>query len=227
MHGIFHVDGGIVFTLKKMFTEPGKSIREYLQGKRQAHFKPVLFVLIIAGFCSLLKHVILKDSNDDIKKEIAIDVGDEPSDVLSNVDKEGLISYLNYIADWMTEHFPFVILSLVPIAALGLYLGFKKYKVNYAEWLVYSCFSAGQLLAIYFVILVFQSVFGISIYWIYVLICLAISIWTVFQFFEFKSPKILFFRFLLAVIYYCFFSGFIILLLTFFIAALGLWYYQK
>ena len=39
-HSIFHVDNGILFTLKELFTRPGQSIREYLEGKRQQHSNP-------------------------------------------------------------------------------------------------------------------------------------------------------------------------------------------
>ncbi len=55
-HGLLHVEKGILFTVKELFTRPGHTIREYLEGKRVKHFKPVSLVLLLAGFYGLLSH---------------------------------------------------------------------------------------------------------------------------------------------------------------------------
>ncbi len=33
VHGVWHVDKGIVFTIKELFTRPGHSVREFILGK--------------------------------------------------------------------------------------------------------------------------------------------------------------------------------------------------
>ena len=38
---IFQIDRGFFYTLTQLFARPGKSIREYLNGKRRKHFKPI------------------------------------------------------------------------------------------------------------------------------------------------------------------------------------------
>ncbi|MBC8155688.1 MAG: DUF3667 domain-containing protein [Bacteroidetes bacterium] len=40
-HGLLHIDKGILYTTKELFTRPGHSIREFLLGKRVKHFKPI------------------------------------------------------------------------------------------------------------------------------------------------------------------------------------------
>ena len=55
-HGLFHFDKGILFTVKELFTRPGHSIREFIQGKRVQHFKPVSLVLILATVYAFLFH---------------------------------------------------------------------------------------------------------------------------------------------------------------------------
>src|SRR5208283_4811746 len=55
-HGLLHIDKGILYTTKELFTRPGHSIREFIEGKRVRHFKPISLVLVLAGIYGLLYH---------------------------------------------------------------------------------------------------------------------------------------------------------------------------
>ena len=49
IHGVWHVDKGILFTLKALFTRPGHFVRNYIEGKRVNYFNFVsLLILIMA-----------------------------------------------------------------------------------------------------------------------------------------------------------------------------------
>ncbi|HQV75647.1 MAG TPA: DUF3667 domain-containing protein, partial [Flavobacteriales bacterium] len=54
LSSVFVLERGILFTLKELFTRPGYMMREYLDGKRKAHFKPLSFVLVMAAVYSIL-----------------------------------------------------------------------------------------------------------------------------------------------------------------------------
>ena len=54
VHGIFHVDKGFLYTLKILFTTPGHSIREFIQGKRVNIFNFVTLLVIIVGVSHFL-----------------------------------------------------------------------------------------------------------------------------------------------------------------------------
>ena len=41
-HGLFHFDSGILYTAKQLFTKPGMAIKEFIEGNRIKHFKPLL-----------------------------------------------------------------------------------------------------------------------------------------------------------------------------------------
>lgn len=45
---------GLFYTAKSLFTNPGKAIEEYLQGKRVKHIKPFTFLILIVGLYVLL-----------------------------------------------------------------------------------------------------------------------------------------------------------------------------
>lgn len=52
-HALTHLDKGILYTGKKMLSEPGRTLRDYLYGKRIRHSNPFLMLIIIGGLCSL------------------------------------------------------------------------------------------------------------------------------------------------------------------------------
>ncbi|HEX5000959.1 MAG TPA: DUF3667 domain-containing protein [Bacteroidia bacterium] len=54
MHGFFHVDRGLIHTIRELAIRPGYAIREYLNGKRGYHFNPVLFLVLTSSLASLL-----------------------------------------------------------------------------------------------------------------------------------------------------------------------------
>lgn len=78
LHALFHVDKGLFYTAKEMLLRPGKTILEYLEGKRIYHFNPLLFLILLGGTASLLYHnlhvnVVVQEVNfDAMDKETPI-----------------------------------------------------------------------------------------------------------------------------------------------------------
>jgi hypothetical protein len=53
-HAQTHLDKGLLYTAKLMLLDPGRTVRDYLQGKRVHHSNPFLRLLVIGGLCSLV-----------------------------------------------------------------------------------------------------------------------------------------------------------------------------
>ncbi len=115
LHGILHLDKGLPYTIKELFTRPGHSIREYVQGKRIKHFNyfaTVIFILALDHFVSGWFHI-------DVAKFMSSSTG------FLKVAKEysKILSFLG-----------------VPFYALVSYLMFKKSKQNFTENLVLNIY---------------------------------------------------------------------------------------
>lgn len=137
-HGLLHFDKGILFTTKELFTRPGNSIREFLDGKRVNHFKPISLVIILAGIYSLLSyffHLNLLSNYYEMKGS-----GDGFNEFKTSVDK---------LSEWLSQHYSVLALIQIPIFSLGTYVMFKKEGYNYIEHLVINCFIAGQKLILH------------------------------------------------------------------------------
>src|SRR3989304_2063793 len=54
-HSILHIENGIFYTIKELIVNPGNTIRNFIKGERDKHFKPLGFLIIssvIYGFVS-------------------------------------------------------------------------------------------------------------------------------------------------------------------------------
>ena len=53
-HGLLHFDNGIPYSIKQLFIRPGHSIREFIEGKRVRHFKPLSLVAVLGALYGFL-----------------------------------------------------------------------------------------------------------------------------------------------------------------------------
>lgn len=126
-HGLLHFDNGIPYSIKQLFIRPGHSIREFIEGKRVRHFKPLSLVAVLAALYGFLYHyfqINLFQSSVDSE----IDLGD--------------------FNEWMATHFSWVTIATIPIYTVGTYIVFRKQGYNFFELFVLNTFKASQRLFI-------------------------------------------------------------------------------
>jgi hypothetical protein len=202
-HGLFHFDQGILYSLKQLFTRPGHSIREFIEGKRIRHFKPLSLVALLAAFYGFLYHyyhINLFQNSEDSK----IDLSD--------------------FNEWNATHFAWTTIATIPIFTLGTYICFRNQGYNFVEYFVLNTFKAAQKLFVH--IILFPLVYYFNgtpeintiTKFIY-LLDLILIFWTNIQFFDRMSRKK---AFLLSVASHIIFLVIFILLLTAIILIMGI-----
>jgi hypothetical protein len=117
VHGVFHFDKGLFYTLKELFTRPGHSTREYIQGNRVNFFNAFTLMLILIA----LMHFV---GNYSIVKDIDL------------YDKSYVIGFDKVAKDY-EKIIPFV---TIPFLAIVPFLFFKKSKQNYIENIVLNLY---------------------------------------------------------------------------------------
>jgi hypothetical protein len=177
-HGIIHFDKGILFTAKELFTRPANTIREFINGKRVNHIKPVSLVILLSGVYALLSHFFhfdLLPNNYEIKA--------------SGIGSAAFIASVHELKDWFTQHYYVLALLQIPIYSIGTFVMFKEEGFNYIEHLVINSFITAQKLIL--LILTFPI-----IYWLKMtsnssffeqfidVICYLIAFFTIFQLFN-------------------------------------------
>lgn len=136
-HGVFHVDKGIFYTIKELFTRPGHSIREFLDGKRVKHFKPVALLLLLAGIYGFLSHYFQLNL---LANNVRVSGNGEESEQLRNS--------VQQMSEWMSTHYSLVALIKIPLFSLGTYIGLKWMRLNFIEHLVIQLFLGSQRLVL-------------------------------------------------------------------------------
>jgi hypothetical protein len=139
-HSIFHVDKGFWYTLKWMFTNPGKTLKEYLEGKRVQHFKPFAFVVIMSTIATLLSKFCMYLIN---LRMAAM----EPGKIITS-GTQNLFS----------EYPSLLIFILIPILSLITWLCFRKRKYNYWEHFLVNTYLAAYLNVFFLVIKIVQLI---------------------------------------------------------------------
>lgn len=132
-HGLLHFDKGIFYSIKELYTRPGHSIREFLEGKRVKHFKPFSMVIILATVYAFLSHVLHLDHSTGISVKNS---------------GSGSEAAAMYIGQWITHHYTLSRLLSIPLLALSTWICFHKQKYNFAELLVFTAFVTAQSLAL-------------------------------------------------------------------------------
>ena len=127
-HGFFHFDNGVLFTAKELFTRPGDSIREFIEGKRVKHFKPISLVIILATFYGLLRHLFHFSILD--KKSVS---------EIQGVDYENL-------NEWISHHYSWIILLSIPMFSVASFVVFRKQGYNFIAHFVLNSYMASQRL---------------------------------------------------------------------------------
>lgn len=117
VHNLFHVDRGILFTVKELFTRPGHMVREYIEGKRAKQFNYITLLLVITATYVFVAHSFHYSVSDSIGV----------TDQKKQIDK---------VQDFMLRNMKLTYLFNIPIIAAIIYMVFRRTGKNYAEMLV-------------------------------------------------------------------------------------------
>lgn len=135
-NSILQINHGFFFTIKEMFLRPGDSIREFLEGKRKKHYKPIAFLFLTSVLYVLVSRT---SGNDTFIDDFMVGIKSGGDAGLS---KTAFLS-------WISHNQSYGQLMLLPFFALASYLAFKRSGYNYFEHFVLNAYITGQQMFIY------------------------------------------------------------------------------
>ena len=126
LHGVWHVERGILFTIKEVFTRPGQAAVDYIGGKRIKYYNVFYLTVLVVGLNILLSEYYTQlESNYFTYTDIQdFTVGEK--------------KYNNSLSLYSK----ILLLTLIPFFALLGYLIFKRKNYNLSEHFIISgvCF---------------------------------------------------------------------------------------
>ncbi len=133
LHGIWHLEKGILFTIKEAFMRPGQAALDYISGKRIRYYNVFYLALLMIGLNLLLSHFY--ESIHPFEE-----------DPRNNTPQ---------ITQFFKDHLKIILLSIVPILGCIAFLIFKRLNLNIAEHFIIGGIA---LLGILMISLVFSLV---------------------------------------------------------------------
>lgn len=119
-HSLFHLDKGFLFTAKELCLRPGKTVREFLDGKRIQHFRPLTYAILLGVIMSL--GLFGYNAPDQIH------AADIPADTdQMEIQIEG--DTLNYL---FSKYYGLIVILCVPFYALFAWMFYRKER-NFIE----------------------------------------------------------------------------------------------
>lgn len=156
LHGVLHVDKGIIYTCKELTIRPGKTIRNYLSGKRVNYFKPFGYLFLLATIYTVIMHFLGVPifGNYEMVSQVEGGVTHEVAEKLATID-----TLSKSLFDFMNNHYAAASLVSLPIAALCTFLCFFRTKYNYGEHLIVNSYIYGQTILASIILIPFSYFF--------------------------------------------------------------------
>lgn len=143
---VFQIDKGFFYTLKELFVRPGHSIREYLEGKRKNHFKPIAYAITI----STVYFLITQFGGGETILDNAVK-GYENA-----MNDNELQSNKLLVFKWFAKNYAYTTLLLIPLYSFASYLAFRRFGYNYLEHLILNAYIVGQQAIFYSIFALFS-----------------------------------------------------------------------
>jgi hypothetical protein len=137
-HSVFHIDKGFAYTFKELLLRPGKTLREYLDGKRVKHFKPFAYVLLMATLYILATNFL---------HIITIAIGKQYG---LKVTFNETLFYKKYLGIFF--------FIMIPFVSVTTWLVLIKEKYNYWEHFLVNTYITAQLSVLLFIIEIYKCI---------------------------------------------------------------------
>jgi len=122
---VFHTNKGFLYSIKHILKNPGKTAREFIDGNRVHHYKPILLVFVLSGIATFISYKILS-----LKEVMSAHLSQQ------NLNSNFMVDLLSFLSSYTT----IIMLLLVPLFALTTWIVFKKWGNNYYEHVVMNSY---------------------------------------------------------------------------------------
>ncbi len=121
-----HTNKGFLYSVKNILKNPGKTAREFIEGNRVNHYKPISLSFLLSGISAFISYKVI--GMNEIMKQ-------------SYSDKKVNTEMMNDIMTFGANYSAFIMLLLIPLFAAFSKLTFRKWGNNYYEHMVMNAFG--------------------------------------------------------------------------------------
>lgn len=122
---LVHTNKGFLYSVKNILKNPGKTARDFIEGNRVNHYKPLLLAFVLSGISALISYKII--GVNDILRQVT--------------SKTGAPEISNNVFAFVSSYNSFLMLAIIPFFAIFTSLVFRKWGQNYFEHIVMNAFG--------------------------------------------------------------------------------------
>lgn len=178
---VLHTNKGFLYSIKNIFKNPGKTAKDYIDGNRVNHYKPILLVFVLSGISTFISYKIL-NLNEVMTKFFS----------QQQVNSKMMSEVMSFVSSYNSA----IMLILIPLFALTTKIAFRKWGHNYYEHIIMNAYilTFYTLISIFFIypiMFIFRNspnaFFNIT--QVYVFLIPAILIWFFKEFYKEHTLK--------------------------------------
>ncbi|TXE15848.1 DUF3667 domain-containing protein [Psychroflexus gondwanensis] len=164
IRSVVSFEKGFLFTLKELATNPGESVKEFLNKDRKRLVKPIVFLIFTSLIYSVLNS-LLSFEGDYMKFS-----GENDSAVLT-------------IFEWIQGNYGYTNIVMAIFIGFWTKLFFRKYRFNIFEILVLLCFVMGFGMLIFSIFGILEAITSNNIMQIAGIVGFVYTTWAIGQFY--------------------------------------------
>lgn len=134
-HSVFHIDKGLFFTFFQLLKRPGKTLKEYLEGRRVNHYRPFAYVIMLSAISALMVHWNIS--------------------LIQYLQEQRTGTRLEVTEHFFAKYQSIFIFLMIPFATICTWLVFKENHYNFWEHMLVNTYLAAQLNVIIILMQVF------------------------------------------------------------------------
>lgn len=120
-----HTNKGLLYSVKNILKNPGKTAAEFIEGNRVNHYKPILLTFVVSSIATFISYKIL-----GLKEMMSA------YNAQNNANTKVMSDIMNVVSSYNS----FIMILLVPFFALTTKIAFRKWGHNYYEHIVINAY---------------------------------------------------------------------------------------
>ncbi|MCH7403424.1 DUF3667 domain-containing protein [Belliella kenyensis] len=123
---VLHTNRGFLFSCLEILKNPGRTAREFLEGKRIKHYRPLVLTFVLSGISAFFSFRVL-----GLAELMSNYYADTP-----NLNSKFMNDYLSFFSSYNS----IIMLLLLPVIAFFTKLGLRKWGQNYYEHIIMNAY---------------------------------------------------------------------------------------
>lgn len=150
LHGLWHIDKGLLYTLKELFIRPGATAAAYISGKRIRYYNFFYLLLLVLGLNILTVHLFTSWYGIE---EAPRPAPDSPATLDAT--------------EYLRAHVKLIIFLLIPFFAVNGAILFRRLRYNIAEHAILAANAVltGATWSLVFFLVFYASYYGNAMVW--------------------------------------------------------------